>query len=276
MPTMTLNDGNTMPRMGMGLWRVEDAQAAETVRLAVEAGYRCIDTAAMYKNETGVGKGIRDCGLPREQLFVATKLWNTRHGYDETLRAFDESMNRLKLEYLDLYLIHWPVANSEKYLDSWKAFIRLREKKRIRSIGVSNFTRRHLDRLVGDSGVAPAVNQIEYHPYFKQPEIARANAERDIVTQAWAPLGRGGALEEPLLAGLGKKYGKTPAQVALRWHVEHGFSLIPKTVTPARMRENLDIFDFRLTPEETADIDAMTKTVRIGQDPDVYSGLDIE
>ncbi len=275
-PLVWLNDGHRIPKLGLGLWLVGDDTAAEIVVEAIAAGYRSFDTAYLYRNEKGVGQGIARSPVKREELFIATKLWNTRHGFNETLKAFDESMERLGLAYLDLYMIHWPVAGSEKYIDSWKAFIRLREEGRVRSIGVSNFLESHLDRLIEETGVAPAVNQIEYHPYFQQPDLARANARRDIVTQCWAPLGRGEAMKDPVIAGIAAAHGKSPAQIIIRWHLDNGNIVIPKSSNPARMRENLDVFDFHLKPAELAAIESLHTGKRTGPDPAVHRGLDVE
>lgn len=274
-PSCTLNDSVVMPRVGLGLWKVGDEEAAEIVRQGVAAGYRLLDTAAMYKNEKGVGMGIASAGVPRRELFITTKLWNSRHGYDETLRAFDESMVLLGLDYLDLYLIHWPVAGSEKYLDSWRALIRLRDEGRVRSIGVSNFLELHINRLVDATGVTPSVNQIEYHPLFQQPALAAFNAKLGIRTECWAPLGRGAALDAPAIAAIAGKYGKSPAQVVLRWHFDHGFIIIPKSANPDRMRQNLDIFDFSLEPNEMAALNALHAGQRTGGDPMTFTGLDL-
>lgn len=272
-PSIPLNDGNAIPSVGLGLWRVTDEEATQIVREGVECGYRSLDTATLYGNEAGVGAGIRECGLPREQLFIATKLWNDSHGYDATMRAFDESMKRLRLEYLDLYLIHWPVAGSELYLDSWRAFIKLREEGRVRSIGVSNFLARHLRRVIETSGVTPAVNQIESHPYFKQSDLLEADREAGILTEVWAPLGRATVFTDPVITEIAGNHGKTPAQVVLRWHVERGVVAIPKTVRKERMLENIAVFDFSLTAGERAAIDAIDTVHRISADPETYTGL---
>lgn len=268
-----LGDGNSIPLIGLGLWRVPDEEAEDIVRRGVAAGYRLIDTASMYGNETGAGAGIRGCGIPREQLFVATKLWNDSHGYDKTVRAFDESMKRLGLEYLDLYLIHWPVAGSDQYLYSWDAFLKLREQGRIRSIGVSNFLPSHVRRLVETSGAPPAVNQIECHPFFQQADLVKAMRREGILVQAWAPLGRGKPFIHPVLTELARKYGKTAAQITLRWHLDRGLAAIPKTVHTDRMLENLDVFDFELASGDIAAVDSIEAIHRISHDPETYTGL---
>lgn len=259
-----------MPLVGLGLWRVSDDEAARIVGDGVESGYRLLDTASMYGNEKGVGQGIRDCPLPRDQLFVTTKVWNDCHGYHETMSSFENSLRKMRLEYLDLYLIHWPVAGSEKYLDTWKAMIQLREEGKVISIGVSNFLQPHLQRLIDATGVAPEVNQIECHPYFPQHDLVDANVWLGIQTECWAPLGRGMPLEEAAILSLVRKYGKTPAQIALRWNVEQGRVVIPKTGKKERMLENIDVFDFQMSPEDISSINAITTTHRIGDDPNTF------
>lgn len=271
-----LNDGNAIPELGLGFWKVENNDAGRVVCEGVAAGYRLLDTAYLYRNEEGVGQGIAACGIPREGLFVTTKVWNTQHGYDETMRAFDASMARLGLEYLDLYLIHWPVAHSEKYIESWKAFITLRAEGRVRSIGVSNFLEHHIERLEAETGVLPCVNQIEFHPFFQPAALDAFNRSKGIVTEAWAPLGRGSAVDEPALTALAVKYGKSPAQVVIRWHLQLGHIVIPKTSRPERMRENRDVYDFELTPEEMQIMAGLDRQVRTGGHPDEYEGLDIQ
>ena len=274
-PIVQLNDGNAMPCVGLGLWRVLEQDTESVVREAISAGYRSFDTAAFYGNEEGLGRGICQVSIDRRNLFVTSKVWNDRHGYDETMRAFDESMDRLELDYIDLFLIHWPVAGSEKYVDTWKALVALRKQGRAKSIGVSNFLPCHVRRIIDDSGVVPAVNQIEYHPYFRQAELARTCAELGILVEAWAPLGRGAAMEEPAITKLAAAYGKTPAQIILRWHLDQGRAAIPKTGNPARMRENIDVFDFSLTAGEIATIDAIATAKRHGGDPETFTGLDL-
>lgn len=271
-----LNDGKAMPRLGLGFWLIGDAEAPRVARDAVAAGYRLFDTAEFYKNEAGLGRFLAEPPVARETLFITTKLWNTRHGHDEALRAFDESMARLRLDYLDLYLIHWPVAGSDKYVETWKALIRLRRDGRVRSIGVSNFLEHHLRRLVDETGVAPAVNQIEYQPYFQPDGLVRAAAGLGIVTEAWAPLGRGGALADPAIRSIAAKHGKSPAQIIIRWQLDKGHVVIPKSANPARMRENLDVFAFALSADDRARLDGLDTGKRSGGDPDVFTGLGLE
>ncbi|MBG0829912.1 aldo/keto reductase [Planomonospora sp. ID67723] len=274
MDFVTLNNGVRMPRLGFGVWRVPGGEAAAAVSAALEAGYRSVDTAKLYRNEEGVGRAIRASGVPREELFVTTKLWNDDHGYDAALRAFDASMDRLGLDYLDLYLIHWPVPAQDRYVETWKALERLHAEGRVRAVGVSNFTVETLDRLLGEAGVVPAVNQIELHPMLPQAELRRYHAERGIVTEAWSPLGQGrGLLAEPVLAKLAAKHGRSPAQVVLRWHLQLGNVVIPKSVTPSRIAENIDVFGFALDPEDMAALAALDTGTRLGPDPATFNRL---
>jgi 2,5-diketo-D-gluconate reductase A len=266
--SITLNDGRSIPQVGLGVWRVPDAVATDAVGEALKVGYRHVDTAAIYENENGVGKGLRAAGVARQDVFVTTKLWNENQGFDKTLKAFDESLERLGLDHVDLYLIHWPSPARGLYVETWKAFVRLKEEGRATSIGVSNFTAEHLDRLIGETGVTPVLNQIELHPRFQQRALREAHAERGIATQSWSPLGQGQLLSDPLIAELARKHGKTPAQVVIRWHIDNGLVVIPKSVTPSRIAENLDVFDFKL---DESDLSAMggldTVEGRIGSDP---------
>ncbi|WP_169946204.1 aldo/keto reductase [Microbispora sp. H11081] len=271
MNVITLNNGVRMPQLGFGVWRVADDEAEKAVATALECGYRSIDTAKLYRNEEGVGRALRASGIPREELFVTTKLWNDEHGYDETLRAFDASMGRLGLETLDLYLIHWPVPQQDRYVETWKALEKLYADGRVRAIGVSNFTVDTLERLLAETGVVPALNQIELHPQLAQRELRAFDAERGIATEAWSPLGQGkGLLDLPILAEIGAKYGKTAAQVVLRWHVQLGNVVIPKSVTPSRIKENIEVFDFELSPEDMAAVDGLDEGRRLGPDPATF------
>lgn len=271
-PTVTLPDGVEMPRVGFGVFQVPPAEAADVVSTALDAGYRSIDTAAIYGNEEGVGEAIARSGLPRDELFVTTKLWNSDQGYDSTLRAFDESMRKLGLEVLDLYLIHWPVPARDAYVDTWRAFQRLHAEGRVRAIGVSNFQRSHLDRLAAESDAVPAVNQIELHPLLPQAELRGVHAERGIVTEAWSPLAKGGdLLADPLVTRIAEAHGKTPAQVVLRWHLELGNVVIPKSVTPERIRANLQVVDFALTAEDMTALVGLESGTRTGPDPDTFN-----
>ena len=233
-PNLTLNTGAQIPQLGFGVFQVPPDEVVEPVRTAIEAGYRSIDTAAAYGNEEGVGKAIAESGVRREDLFVTTKLWNDRQGYDSTLQAFDESMTKLGLDYLDLYLIHWPAAGQDKYVETWRAFEKLHNEGRIKSIGVSNFQIPHLRRLFEETDVVPAINQIELHPNLQQADLRAFHREHGILTEAWSPIGQGkGLLEDATLASLAEKYGKSPAQIVLRWHVQLGNVVIPKSATPS-------------------------------------------
>ncbi|WCH95411.1 aldo/keto reductase [Streptomyces moderatus] len=267
-PPIILNNGVEMPQLGFGVWQVPDDEATRAVGTALEAGYRSIDTAAIYGNEAGTGRAIAASGVPREDIFVTTKLWNGDQGYDSTLRAFDTSLEKLGLEYVDLYLIHWPAPSRDKYVDTYKAFEKLHADGRIRAIGVSNFLPEHLERLFGETSVVPAVNQIELHPHLQQHTSRALHAERGIATEAWSPLGSGkGLLEVPAIVAIAQKHGRTPAQVVLRWHLQIGNVVIPKSVTPSRIKENIEVFDFSLDDEDLAAISALNEDRRIGSDP---------
>lgn len=265
---ISLNDGRSIPQVGLGVWQTPADTTAQAVQAALAAGYRLIDTAAAYRNEAGVGEGVRASGVPRNDLFVTTKLWNPDQGYDSALKAFDASMARLKLDVLDLYLIHWPSPARNQFVASWKALIRLRDEGRIRSIGVSNFLPQHLARLIEETGVTPAVNQIELHPQFQQAELRAVHAQHGIATQAWSPLGQGTLLQDATVASIARKHSKTPAQAIVRWHLQLGNIVIPKSVNPARIAENFDVFGFALDAADMAALSKLDKTDgRIGPDP---------
>jgi 2,5-diketo-D-gluconate reductase A len=267
-----LNDGVQIPQIGFGVWQVENAQAPKAVKTAIEAGYRSIDTAAIYGNEDGVAAGIRAAGVPREQLFITTKLWNDRHGAQSALAAFEESLRRLRVEYVDLYLIHWPTPRANLYVETWRALTEIKKSGRAKSIGVSNFKISHLERLIGETGIVPSVNQIELHPRFQQAAQREFHAKHGIVTESWSPLGQGRVMKDPLIAGIAAKHGRTAAQVALRWHIQNGLVAIPKSVTPARIAENLDVFGFELTEDDMAKIATLDNNRgRIGPDPDLFT-----
>ncbi|MGW5941029.1 aldo/keto reductase [Streptomyces celluloflavus] len=267
-PTVKLNNGVEIPQLGFGVFQVPDDETTAAVTSALETGYRSIDTAAIYGNETGVGRALAASALPREDLFVTTKLWNADQGYDATLRAFDASLAKLGLEYLDLYLIHWPTPARDLYLDSWRAVERLASEGRIRAAGVSNFQPAHLQRLLDDSRLVPAVNQIELHPGLQQAELRAFHAEHGIATEAWSPLAQGAVLDDPAITAIAARTGKSAAQVVLRWHLQLGNIVIPKSVTPARIRQNLDVFGFQLTDEDMAAIAATDRGLRTGPHPD--------
>lgn len=267
-PPIILNNGVEMPQLGFGVWQVPDAEAETAVTTALEAGYRSIDTAAIYGNEEGTGRALARTDVPREDLFVTTKLWNSDQGYDSTLRAFDTSLSKLGLEYVDLYLIHWPTPARDRYVDTYKAFEKLLADGRARAIGVSNFLPEHLDRLIAETSVVPAVNQIELHPHLQQRAAREHHAEQGIATEAWSPLGSGkGILEIPAIVAIAQKHGRTAAQVVLRWHLQLGNVVIPKSVTPSRIEENIDVFGFSLDAEDLAAISALNEDRRIGSDP---------
>ncbi|MBM7366371.1 aldo/keto reductase [Gordonia hydrophobica] len=282
--TITLTNGIEMPTLGLGVFLAPAEQTAEAVSTAIGTGYRLIDTAAAYVNERAVGDGIRASGVDRDELFVTTKLWPGQYG-DRAVHGFESSLGRLGLDYVDLYLLHWPVPTDfDATVQAYRAMDDLRADGRIRAIGVCNFLPHHLQRLEDETGLVPTLNQIELNPFYTQPDTRAANAERGIVTQAWAPIGgtyqrkqdvvTNGAptpLEHPLITGLAQKYGKTPAQVVIRWHLDHGVSAIPKSVHATRIVENFDVFDFSLTLEEIAEIDALDTGVRAGGDPESFT-----
>ena len=271
-PAVTLNNGVAMPQLGFGVCRVPDAEAAEAVTTALEAGYRSVDTAAVYDNERGTGRALAASGIPREDLFVTTKLWNSDQGYDAALRALDASLDRLGLDHVDLYLIHWPMPEVAKYPQTWRAFEKIQADGLARAIGVSNFPPTHLKRLVDLGGTVPAVNQIELHPRLQQSVPRAFQADHRIATEAWSPLGQGGeVLRDPVLAGIAARHGRTPAQVVLRWHLQLGNVVIPKSVTPARVRENIDVFDFELDAEDMKEITGLHTGTRLGADPDTMN-----
>jgi 2,5-diketo-D-gluconate reductase A len=271
-PNLTFNDGNSIPQLGYGVWQVEDDVAEKVVRQAFEAGYRHIDTAKIYGNEAGVGRAIAASGLKPEEIFITTKLWNADQGYESTLAAFEASLDRLGLETLDLYLIHWMQPKQDKYVDTWKALIELQKRGRIKSIGVSNFSKEGLQRLIDETGVVPAIHQIELHPFFNQVELREFNAANGILTQAWSPLGQGGELlSDPTIAGIAAKHGATPAQVVIAWHLAIGNVVIPKSVTESRIVENFAALGVALDADDVAAISGLDRGAdgRIGPDPAV-------
>ncbi len=272
-PMLPLNNGVAIPQVGLGVWQAKEGTEVErAVDAALEAGYRLIDTAAIYGNELGVGRAIKASGLPREEIFITTKLWNAHHAYADALRAFDESLAKLDCGYIDLYLIHWPLPMEGKFTQAWKALEQIYESKRVRAIGVSNFKPHHLEELLRGAAMVPAVNQIELHPLLQQKATRAYCIDHGIAVESYSPLMRAGeALEHPVITTLAQKYEKTPAQVILRWHVQSGLIVIPKSVTPERIRENIALFDFALEENDMDAIDGMDRGQRIGSDPDTAS-----
>lgn len=267
-PDVVLNNGVSMPQLGYGVFRVPDDDTERAVLAALDAGYRSIDTASLYGNETGVGRALTASGLARDHFFVTTKVWNDDQGYDSTLRAFDASLGRLGLDHVDLYLIHWPKPSLDRYVETWRALEKLYADRRVRAIGVSNFQPDHLRRLLDETDVVPAVNQVELHPDLQQEQLRRFHAEHGVVTEAWSPLGQGLALRHPVVADLAHRHGRTPAQVVLRWHVQLGNVAIPKSTTPSRIRENIGLFDFALAEADMAALATLESGTRLGPDPD--------
>ncbi|MER1966863.1 aldo/keto reductase [Castellaniella sp. GW247-6E4] len=270
-PYVSFHDGRRAPQLGFGTWQIPEADAAAAIHTALEAGYRSIDTAYIYYNETGVGQGIARSGIARDELFIATKVWNNRHGHDSTKAALRESLDRLQLDYVDLYLIHWPVPMEGRYIDAWEAMIQLRDEGLAKSIGVCNFQVPQLQKLLDKTGALPVLNQIEVHPYFQQAELRAYQADHDIITEAWSPLGQGRVLENPALVAIAHKHQASTAQVILRWHLQSDRMAIPKSVTPARIQENFNLFNLHLDDEDMARIAALDDPEgRIGPDPDQF------
>lgn len=267
--TVTLNNGVDMPKFGLGVYKVDEGQTAvDAVKAALENGYRSIDTASFYKNEVSVGQGIKESGVPRKDIFLTSKVWNDEQGYESTLAAFERSLERLDTDYLDLYLIHWPVK--ETFIDTWKALENLYHDGRVRAIGVSNFHIQHLERLLSEAEVIPAINQVEFHPHLTQEGLRAFCENQGIQLEAWSPLKRGQLLDHPTLVSIAEKYGKSVAQVILRWDIQYNVVTIPKSITFERIIQNADIFDFELTEEEMKQIDALNENSRSGTNPDDY------
>jgi len=269
-PTVELRDDARIPQLGFGVFLVPPPETAQAVSLALEAGYRHIDTAAQYANEAGVGQAVRASALPRSEVFVTTKCPNSEHGYEQARAACQISLERLDLGAIDLYLIHWPVPSRDLYVETWRAFIDLQAEGLVRSIGVSNFQPAHLERLIEQTGVAPVVNQVELHPRLQQRELRRLHAQLAIATEAWSPLARGELLDDPAVVAIAQRHGRTPAQVLIRWHLQIGNIVIPKSVTPERIVENFDVFGFELAEQDIDAIDALDRGERIGPDPDTF------
>jgi 2,5-diketo-D-gluconate reductase A len=267
-PDIELNNGVSMPQLGFGVWRISGDETEQVVGRALDVGYRSIDTAAMYGNEDGVGRAVRASGLPRGDVFVTSKLWNDTHGYDAALQAFDDSQRRLGLDYIDLYLIHWPVPSRDRYVETFRALARLADEGRVRAVGVSNFEPEHLRRVIDEVGVTPAVNQVELHPYLQQAQLRAFHDEHGIVTEGWRPLAHGGELlADPTVAGIADKHRRTPAQVVLRWHLQLGNVVIPKSATPSRIRENFEVLDFGIDDDDMAAMAGLDRDGRLGLHP---------
>lgn len=271
-PTITLNNGVEMPQVGFGVFQVPNEETTAAVSAALKAGYRSIDTAAIYGNEEGVGKALAQSGIAREELFITSKIWIADMGYEQTLTAFDASLDRLGLDYLDLFLIHWPAPEKDLYVETWKALEKLYAEKKIRAIGVSNFQPAHLEKLIAEGTIVPAVNQVELHPALQNREVIAANTERGIVTEAWSPLAQGAMLTDETILAIAEAHKVTAAQVILRWHLQQGRVIIPKSVTESRIVANLDLFGFELTGDELASIDALDRDGRTGPNPDTFNG----
>lgn len=274
-PAITLNDGKTIPQLGFGVWQVPNGAVTEAVQTAIKAGYRSIDTAQGYGNEAGVGKAIAESGVPREELFITSKLRTRDQGYDSTLKSLMGTLDRMGLDYLDLFLIHWPVPAHDRYSDTWKAFVQLQRDGRIRSIGVSNFLPEYLDRIIGDTGVTPAINQIEVHPEFQQLDVRAFHDQHDIAIESYSPLGSGsGILDNAVIGGIAKKHGKSPAQAILRWHLQQGLIVIPKSVHAERIKANIDVFDFELDEDDMAAFGKLDRPDgKTGDDPATNNSL---
>jgi 2,5-diketo-D-gluconate reductase A len=269
-PVLTLHDGVEMPQLGFGVFQIAPEETQERVEEALTVGYRHVDTAAAYRNEAGVGAAIAASEVRREDVFVTTKLWNSEQGYDSTLRAFEKSIERLGTDHVDLYLIHWPLPSRDRFLDTWRAFERIKEEGGARSIGVSNFRVEDLERLEQEAEQRPTVNQVELHPRLQQAELRAWHEERDILTEAWSPLAQGGLLEEETIETIAAHHERTPAQVILRWHLQLGNVVIPKSATPERIRENFELFDFALSEDDMAAIERLDSGERTGPDPGTF------
>lgn len=268
--SVPLRGGARIPQLGFGVFQVPPNEAEEAVARALADGYRHIDTAAAYRNEAEVGLAVRASGLDRGEVFVTTKCWNADQGYEHAKRAFDASLNRLEVDYVDLYLIHWPVPAHDLYVDTWRAFIELRDEGLIRAIGVSNFNPEHIERLIAETGETPAINQVELHPYFQQRGLRHEHEQLGIVTESWSPLAQGRVLEDPTIVEIAKAHSRTPGQVVIRWHLQLGNVVIPKSVTPERIAQNIDVFDFHLSDADLAAIEGLDRGLRTGPDPETF------
>jgi 2,5-diketo-D-gluconate reductase A len=274
MPIITFNDGNSIPQLGFGVWQVGNDEAVSVVGEAIRAGYRAIDTAQGYGNEEGVGKAVAASGLGRDEIFITSKLTNSQHGYDKTLTAFMGTLGKLGVDWIDLFLIHWPVPAQDKYAETWKAFVQLQKDGRIKSIGVSNFLPEHLERIIGETGVTPAVNQIELHPEFQQRDVRDFHKQHNIAIESYSPLGRGKLLGNTVIGEIARKHGKSPAQTILRWHLQEGLIVIPKSVTPQRIADNIAVFDFELDADDLKRIASLDRgNGKMGSNPATMNNL---
>ena len=269
-PTVALGSGEQIPQLGYGVFQIPPKETERAVAEALSLGYRHIDTATAYRNEAAVGEALRASGLERDEYFVTTKCWNEHHGREQAKQACRASLERLALSHIDLYLIHWPVPAHDRYVETWRAFIELQEEGLVRAIGVSNFEPEHLERVIAETGVAPAINQVELHPYFQQADLRREHERLDVATEAWSPLGQGLELEDRTIVEIAQSHGKTAAQTIIRWHLQIGNVVIPKSATPPRIAENFDVFDFELSDEQLAAIAGLDVGTRIGPDPSTF------
>jgi 2,5-diketo-D-gluconate reductase A len=269
-PNVTLNDGNEIPQLGFGVFQIPPESTADVTTRALLAGYRHVDTASAYRNEAGVGQAVHAAGLQRDDVYITTKCFNDDHGFDQAKRALKKSLQQLEMDHVDLYLIHWPVPSEDKYVETWKAFVELQQEGLTRSIGVSNFNQPHLERIIAETGVRPVVNQVELHPYFQQAGLRREHADLGIVTEAWSPLAQGKVLEDPALVEIAEAHGVTTGQVVIRWHLQVGNVVFPKSVTQERIEQNFDVFGFTLTPAQMDAIEALDAGDRTGPDPDTF------
>jgi 2,5-diketo-D-gluconate reductase A len=269
-PNVPLRGGVDIPQLGFGVFQVPPDETAEAVRLALQAGYRHIDTAAAYRNESGVAEAIRASGLSRDEVFVTTKCFNTDHGYDNATQALERSLERLESDFVDLYLIHWPVPSQDLYVETWQALIDAQKQGRAHAIGVSNFQPAHLRRIIEETGVTPAINQVELHPYFQQTELREVHEQHGIVTEAWSPIAQGKVLDDAAITQIAEAHGRSPAQVVIRWHLQIGNVVIPKSVTPKRIEENFDVFGFELSADQMEAIARLDRGERTGPDPDTF------
>ncbi len=269
-PNLIMNDGRAIPQIGFGVWQVPDDQVTAATLEAFAAGYRHVDTAAIYENERGVGEAIARYGLPRDDIFLTTKVWNTDHGYDQTMRSFDKSVALLGVSEVDLYLVHWPAPATGDYLETWRAVVQLQSEGRARSIGVSNFHQEQLAHIIAETGVVPAVDQIELHPWLPQTPLRALASDLGMLIEAWSPLASGELINNPVIGVIATEHQKSIAQVMIRWHLQLGNVVLPKSVTPARIRENIDVFDFELTPENMATISSLENGHRTGPNPDEF------